>query len=53
MQKVKDIMTRYVESMTPSATVQDAAMKLKDLNVGAIPVCDRGRLLGIKTENFN
>jgi CBS domain-containing protein len=43
MQKLKEIMTPYVESITPEEMVQDAAMKMKDLNVGAIPVCDEAR----------
>lgn len=50
MQNLKAIMTPYVESITPESTVQDAAMKMKDLNVGAIPVCDEGVLLGIVTD---
>jgi len=50
MQKLKEIMTPFVESILPEATVQDAAMKMKDLNVGAIPVCDEGALLGMVTD---
>ena len=50
MQNLKAIMTPYVESMSSESTVQDAAMKMKDLNVGAIPVCDEGVLLGMVTD---
>jgi CBS domain-containing protein len=50
MQKLKEIMTPYVESITPEETVQDAAMRMKDLNVGAIPVCDEGALVGMVTD---
>lgn len=50
MHKLKDIMTPYVESVAPEATVQDAAIKMKDLNVGAIPVCDEGALVGMLTD---
>lgn len=50
MQKIKEIMTPYVESITPEATVQDAAMKMKDMNVGSIPVCDGGTLVGMITD---
>ena len=32
MQTVKDIMTPYVESITLEETIQDPAMKMKDLN---------------------
>ncbi|MEP6960163.1 MAG: hypothetical protein ABI980_15660 [Nitrospirota bacterium] len=38
MLKVKEIIPPYVESTTLDATVQEAAMKMKDLNVEAIPI---------------
>ena len=50
MQTVKDIMTPYVESITPEETLQDAAMKMKDLNVGSLPVCVEGTLVGMLTD---
>ena len=50
MQKLKEIMTSNVEVIAPEATVQEAAMKMKDLNVGAIPVCDGDKLFGMITD---
>ncbi len=50
MQTLKDIMTPDVEAITPHATVQEAALMMKDLNVGAIPVCDGDRLFGMVTD---
>jgi CBS domain-containing protein len=50
MQKVKEIMTPYVESITPEETLQDAAMKMKDMDVGSIPVCVEGTLVGMLTD---
>ena len=50
MQTVKEIMTPYVESISPEATVQDAAMKMKDMNVGSVPVCAEGTLVGMLTD---
>ncbi|RPI34582.1 MAG: CBS domain-containing protein [Chloroflexota bacterium] len=48
--ELKDIMTRNVEVLPPNATVQEAARVMKDLDVGAVPVCDGERLLGIVTD---
>lgn len=50
MQTLKDIMTPDVEVITPHATVQEAALMMKDLNVGAIPVCDGDKLFGMVTD---
>ena len=48
--KVKDVMTKLVEFVRPETTVQEAAGKMKDLNVGPIPVCEGERVLGILTD---
>jgi CBS domain-containing protein len=48
--KIKEIMTRDVEVIQPDATIQEAAQKMKDLDVGAIPVCDGRRLKGMITD---
>ena len=50
MQKLRDIMTRNVEIIAPKATVQEAAKKMQDLNVGALPVCDGDKLTGMITD---
>jgi CBS domain-containing protein len=50
MMQVKDIMTRNVEVVRPDATLQEAARKMKDLDVGAIPVCDGRKLQGMLTD---
>jgi CBS domain-containing protein len=34
----------------PNDTLQDVAKKMKDLDVGAIPVCDGQRLVGMLTD---
>ena len=47
---VKDVMTRNVETIAPSASIQEAAQKMKTLNVGAIPVCDGSKLRGMLTD---
>lgn len=48
--KLKDIMTTDVEVISPDASLKDCAKKMKQLNVGAIPICDGERLLGMITD---
>src|SRR5690349_4542750 len=48
--RLKDVMTRHVEVIPPDATLKDAAAKMADLDVGAIPVCDGERLVGVLTD---
>ena len=48
--KVKDVMTKLVEFVRPETSVQEAAGKMKDLNVGPMPVCEGERVLGILTD---
>ena len=48
--KLRDVMTPRVEVVHPDATIQEAARKMKDLDVGPIPVCDGDRLVGMLTD---
>jgi CBS domain-containing protein len=50
MTQVQDIMTRGVCSLSPSDSVVQAARAMDELNVGAIPVCKDGELLGMVTD---
>jgi CBS domain-containing protein len=50
MASVSEIMTRGVRSMTPNDSVTQAAKAMDELNVGAIPVCDGDRLVGMVTD---
>jgi CBS domain-containing protein len=47
---IHDIMTRDVEVIRPDASVQEAAKKMDELNVGPLPVCDGDRLVGVLTD---
>jgi CBS domain-containing protein len=47
---VKEVMTRGAECIGPDAALQDAARKMRDLDVGVLPVCDRDRLAGMLTD---
>jgi CBS-domain-containing membrane protein len=48
--ELRDIMTRNVEVISGDASLKEAATKMKDLDVGLIPVCDGDRLQGILTD---
>ena len=48
--QLKDVMTRDVEVIAPTATVREAATKMKALDVGSLPVCDGRRLQGVVTD---
>lgn len=49
--KVKDLMSRDVECTHPDATLKDAATRMRELNVGMLPVCgDNDRILGALTD---
>ena len=49
--QVKEVMTRGVECVRPNDSIAAAAQKMKDLDVGALPVCgDDDRLKGMITD---
>jgi len=43
---LRDIMTRDVEVVCPHDTLRDAAIKMRKMGVGMLPVCDGERLTG-------
>lgn len=47
---VSDIMTRDVVVVTPGARIDEAARLMHQRKIGALPVVDRGRVVGIITE---
>jgi CBS domain-containing protein len=47
---IRDIMTRNVECVWPDDTLQEAALKMKDLDVGPLPVCDYDHVVGMLTD---
>jgi CBS domain-containing protein len=48
--RIKDVMTTSVECVRPETTLQEAAVKMKSLNVGSLPVCEGDRPIGIVTD---
>jgi CBS domain-containing protein len=47
---IRDVMTRGAECVGPDATLQEAARKMKGLDVGPLPVCDNDRIAGMVTD---
>ena len=50
MQTIQEVMTRDVQTISTQDTVQRAAQLMDELNVGAIPVVDDGKLVGMVTD---
>src|SRR5215203_6440506 len=48
--KVGEIMTRGVEIASPDDTVQQAASRMTELDVGVLPVGENDRLVGMLTD---
>ncbi|WP_210363696.1 CBS domain-containing protein [Bacillus sp. REN3] len=50
MREIREIMTQEIETCSLLDNVYEAAVKMKDWNVGAIPVVDGDRLVGMITD---
>ncbi|WP_246792328.1 CBS domain-containing protein [Burkholderia perseverans] len=50
MTTVADVMTRDPATVAPDQTLRHAARLMDELNVGALPVCDGTRLIGMLTD---
>ena len=48
--KLREIMTSNVEVIHPDDTLQTAAEKMRDRDIGFLPVCDGNRLIGVLTD---
>ena len=48
--KLSEIMTHNVEIVHPNDTLQMAARKMRDRNIGFLPVYDAGELVGVLTD---
>ena len=48
--KLTDIMTTDVDTCTPQSTLKEVAAKMKEIDVGSIPVVDNDKLVGIITD---
>jgi len=50
MQSIGEIMSRDISTVPPDADLQQAARLMRDLGVGALPVCDGRQLKGMITD---
>jgi CBS domain-containing protein len=48
--QLRAIMTPEVEVVSPETTLQQAAAKMRRLNIGSLPVCEGDRLIGMLTD---
>ncbi len=48
--KIKDIMIPSVDHVSPDDTLEQAALKMKNIEAGPLPVCDRDHIVGILTD---
>lgn len=47
---ISELMSRGVEVIDPNATTRDAAIRMRDEDVGALPVGENDRLIGMVTD---
>lgn len=47
---LRDVMTRHIQDVRPEATLKWAAEAMRSLDVGALPVSDNNRLVGMITD---
>jgi CBS domain-containing protein len=50
MEPISKIMSRDVQVARPDSSVRQVAEQMKSLDVGALPICDGQRLLGMITD---
>ncbi|WP_423801618.1 CBS domain-containing protein [Neobacillus sp. SAB-20_R2A] len=50
MEKIRDIMTDEVDCCTLLDNIYEVAVKMKELNVGAIPIVDKEKIVGMITD---
>jgi CBS domain-containing protein len=50
MKTIGEVMTHDVVTVAPNDGLQRAAQLMRDMNVGALPVCDGQRLVGMVTD---
>lgn len=48
--KIEDIMSPYVRCVQSDVTLAEAAVVMRDMDVGALPICEQGRLVGMLTD---
>ncbi len=47
---VKEVMTAKVESVEPGLSLRETAGKMRDMNIGSMPVWENGKMIGMITD---
>ncbi len=47
---IKEIMSSSIESVDPGLSIADCARKMRDLDIGCLPVLNDGKLIGMITD---
>jgi CBS domain-containing protein len=47
---VREVMAQNVQYVSPSATLQECARRMRDLHIGSLPVWENGKLAGMITD---
>jgi len=47
---IEEVMTTDVETCSPNTPISEVAKKMKDLDVGVIPICEGDQLAGLATD---
>jgi CBS domain-containing protein len=50
MQKISEVMNTDVQTISPDATIEEAALQMRDGDFGVLPVGDTDSLIGIITD---
>lgn len=50
MKKLRDIMTDEVQVCTPKDNVYEVAVKMKEYDIGAVPICEGRTIVGLITD---
>ncbi|HJY65045.1 MAG TPA: CBS domain-containing protein [Ignavibacteria bacterium] len=48
--KIKEVMTPHAEYVDPATTIRDAAKRMKNMDIGALPVGENDKLVGMVTD---
>jgi CBS domain-containing protein len=48
--QIRALMSQYIEVIHPDASLTEAAQKMRQVDVGLLPVCEGERLVGILTD---
>lgn len=48
--RVSELMSKHVEAIAPDSNLRQATRKMRDLNIGSLPVVQDGKLVGMITD---